>query len=195
MQCKKNRFCRFCCFLMWLPRSGGRVHLRSCLSLAKRQLHPKLCHNIRHIVLDTPLAANYQPHLSTTQRPAAHRRETKGNAGVAQLVRVSACHAEGRGFEPRHSRHPCPNKGIRVAIAFPPRRDGLDHDICRLAAFLALTLDDRLWSLAPRADLRHRWALQRDAQDISTSATSFVSTMRLRTYRERRLLPRIVIHL
>ena len=26
-------------------------------------------------------------------------------AGVAQLVRVSACHAEGRGFESRHSRH------------------------------------------------------------------------------------------
>ena len=25
--------------------------------------------------------------------------------GVAQLVRVSACHAEGRGFEPRRSRH------------------------------------------------------------------------------------------
>ena len=24
--------------------------------------------------------------------------------GVAQLVRASACHAEGRGFEPRHSR-------------------------------------------------------------------------------------------
>lgn len=26
-------------------------------------------------------------------------------ASVAQLVRVLACHAGGRGFEPRHSRH------------------------------------------------------------------------------------------
>jgi 2-oxoisovalerate dehydrogenase E2 component (dihydrolipoyl transacylase) len=37
-------------------------------------------------------------------------------AGVAQLVRASACHAEGRGFEPRHSRHfPEPRAGIGEA--------------------------------------------------------------------------------
>ncbi len=33
------------------------------------------------------------------------RRTSPVCAGVAQLVRASACHAEGRGFEPRHSRH------------------------------------------------------------------------------------------
>jgi hypothetical protein len=38
--------------------------------------------------------------------PASHQYPC---AGVAQLVRVSACHAEGRGFESRHSRHFSPN--------------------------------------------------------------------------------------
>ena len=31
---------------------------------------------------------------------------TSQRGGVAQLVRASACHAEGRGFKSRHSRHP-----------------------------------------------------------------------------------------
>ncbi len=34
-------------------------------------------------------------------------------AGVAQLVRASACHAEGRGFKSRHSRHSQVWDGLR----------------------------------------------------------------------------------
>ena len=37
--------------------------------------------------------------------PFAYSWLWERRGGVAQLVRVSACHAEGRGFEPRRSRH------------------------------------------------------------------------------------------
>ena len=46
--------------------------------------------------------------LTNTERGAADKTASgtiRPSGGVAQLVRVSACHAEGRGFEPRHSRH------------------------------------------------------------------------------------------
>src|SRR5665213_2715304 len=42
--------------------------------------------------------------------------------GVAQLVRVSACHAEGRGFEPRRSRHFSPEMASFVLCPSRPRR-------------------------------------------------------------------------
>ena len=41
------------------------------------------------------------PYIGPLRAPALAGR----CGGVAQLVRVSACHAEGRGFEPRRSRH------------------------------------------------------------------------------------------
>ena len=48
-------------------------------------------------------------------------------AGVAQLVRVPACHAGGRGFEPRHSRHFSRMPVLRKTAGSAARRAALTN--------------------------------------------------------------------
>ena len=45
---------------------------------------------------------------------------------VVQLVRISACHAGGRGFEPRHSRH-----FVFVTFPYLVQKRQIDFDTCQ----------------------------------------------------------------
>lgn len=55
---------------------------------------------------------------SLQKRRKSDKNNNIPNGGVAQLVRASACHAEGRGFEPLHSRHYKPLFFQRLFILF-----------------------------------------------------------------------------
>ena len=64
-------------------------------------------------MLDTPLASGLHD-----RHPVGHKTLRFG--GVAQLVRALACHARGRGFKSRHSRHFSPI----ISTALPLHQHG-----------------------------------------------------------------------
>jgi hypothetical protein len=66
--------------------------------------------------------ARLGPKSLTWRRVSLNCHGARG--GVAQLVRASACHAEGRGFEPRRSRHSIENISFFDSEPASPRSAG-----------------------------------------------------------------------
>ena len=85
-----------CCIIF------GRAARARTRPIFKKARHARRALSLHYAGLALLLdRAGVRPYIGPLRvLPMGNRR-----GGVAQLVRVSACHAEGRGFEPRRSRH------------------------------------------------------------------------------------------
>jgi hypothetical protein len=86
---------------LWVISSVGRA---SPLQGEGRQFEPVITH---HILLNNLFVKKYlnKIYIKSLISKFLLKKSSHRYGGVAQLVRALACHARGRGFKSRHSRH------------------------------------------------------------------------------------------